>query len=227
MSSGTHDDVRTVLALPADETAASYVREWLTGETELLQVAGADLRGADFSGSIFEEGWLTSCNMRGVRLAGAGLYRANLAGADLTDAVLLGADLVRANMNEACLVRADVSGARMGRSEMWGVDAREARFTGADFGDAVALSADMRGAFLRDVRVTRASLKIKIDDATVLEGLHGSMICTMTYVEGGQEHELADDELREFLRARGVDVEILRPAQPRPTPQPHHRSGEA
>ncbi|MFG1804620.1 pentapeptide repeat-containing protein [Micromonospora carbonacea] len=93
---------------PVDIQAAITVlgRRDTTRDQDPLDLARANLTGADLTGAN-----LARANLTGAILDGANLARANLAGADLTGANLLGANLLGANLDGATLFVTNLEGA--------------------------------------------------------------------------------------------------------------------
>jgi uncharacterized protein YjbI with pentapeptide repeats len=106
---------------------------WRRENPERIDLAGANLRGADLTGAF-----LTRANLGRVDLAGANLGRAFLTGAFLTGANLRGAnlgrvDLTGANLAGADLTEADLSRAFLTGADLTGADLSRVDLTGAHF----------------------------------------------------------------------------------------------
>ena len=63
--------------------------------------------------TLYQSGNCPQCDLRGVGLYGALLWRVDLHGADLMNAKLVEADLYQANLSEADLTQADLTGAEL------------------------------------------------------------------------------------------------------------------
>ena len=131
-----------------------------------VDLSGANLEKADFSGSD---------------LTGANLGRANLAGADFTEATLDNCNAGRARMREAFMgdaraVGADFSGADLAEADLTGINARGANFTGARFKEGVLQNAHLVEANLTDARLGDADLRGADLGMATLRGadLHGA-----------------------------------------------------
>jgi uncharacterized protein YjbI with pentapeptide repeats len=112
-----------------------------------INLAGRNLRYAEFTGSSMQRANLRGADLRGARLQLANLTRANLArakaagarmtAAGLTSANLAGADLTGARMNGAMfLTNANLTGATLVRANLTNAFLRGATVTGADFSGA-------------------------------------------------------------------------------------------
>jgi Pentapeptide repeats (8 copies) len=219
MSSGTPDKW-VPAAWPLDAHAAALLSEWLAEPRYTLVLVDADLRGADLSGAEFFSSYWNNADLRGVRMREIDLYRSSLGGARLDGADLTGAGLVRADLDEVSLVDAVLDRADLGRASMINVDARGASFRDCDFGDAIVSNtdrrgADFRGADLRGAVLSQASFRIRVDETTRFEGMRGRFLGPFVVVSEGAERELDGDDLREWLSLKGADVEIMVPKYPR------------
>jgi hypothetical protein len=96
------------------------------GETQPLNLAKTDLRGAYLAGSPLEKAVLTGAQLQGAHLAGAQLRWANVAGAQLQGAILREAQLEKAVLREAQLQEADLT-----RDQLQGAVFTEAQLEGA------------------------------------------------------------------------------------------------
>ena len=139
----------------------------------LLDLSGADLRGAsladiDLHGALLRNVDLSRVTLIGANLAGADLSEANLQGADLHGAnlreaklrrsmlrgiQLMGADLSEVNLRGADLTRANFNHARLGAADL-----SEADLTGADLSNASLHKANLNGAQLYGANLSRAYL---------------------------------------------------------------------
>ena len=111
-------------------------------------LSGADLRGAELGKSYLSGTNLSGANLSGADLSGADLFEANLSGADLTRAKLSktnfnSADLRGCRLNEADLRDADLSRVNLHVGDLVGANLR-----GANLGGARLLGADLRHADL-------------------------------------------------------------------------------
>jgi hypothetical protein len=114
----------------------------------VVDLAGADLAGADFGVTD-----LTGADFSGANLAGANFYVAILEGADFSGAHLAGAGLIRANLEGADLAGANLRGANLYGAILWG-----ANLTGADLAAAYLDGADLTGANLVEANLTGVDL---------------------------------------------------------------------
>jgi hypothetical protein len=92
---------------------------------------GVDLAGADLAGANLRGVDLSEANLQGANLSGASLRWANLMGANLRGVDLSGADLTGANLRRANLMGADLTGAALYRASLKGADLTEANLSGA------------------------------------------------------------------------------------------------
>ena len=114
---------------------------------------GADLSGTNLSGADLYEASLYGADLSGANLYGANLYGANLSRASLSGANLYGASLSRADLSGASLSRADLSRANLSRADLsgaslYGADLSGASLFGADLSGANLFGADLSGANL-------------------------------------------------------------------------------
>ena len=113
-----------------------------------LDLAGANLQGADMFAMNLLRVNLEGANLRDVDLRRANLREANLNGADLR-----GAQLYRANLNRAQVSDADLSGSDMYRAYVSRATLRNSNFQEADLGLSTFVSSDMSGVRLSRARV--------------------------------------------------------------------------
>jgi uncharacterized protein YjbI with pentapeptide repeats len=128
-----------------------------------VELAGANLTGADFgsailvraklSGAILINTQFQSANLGGADLAGADLRRARLSGAhlaqsNLREANLSGASLREANLRGANLFQANLSGGDLEAADLSGTQLINAKLSGANLGAAKLSFADLSGADL-------------------------------------------------------------------------------
>jgi Pentapeptide repeats (8 copies) len=78
--------------------------------------------------------------LEGVNLAGADLWGANFTGAHLESANLAGADLRRANLTDGWLIYTDLSGADLENADLSGVHLHAADFRRADLRGAIGIT---------------------------------------------------------------------------------------
>ncbi|WP_329193626.1 MULTISPECIES: pentapeptide repeat-containing protein [unclassified Streptomyces] len=213
MSSGIRKNWNPAV-FPADPEAARRLQEWLASEDYNLNGMGSDFRGADLSGGDFSNAWFTDAVLVGVKFVSASFYRADLQSADLTGADLTGADCVRANLDEAVLRSARLDGADMVGASLCDVDASGASFRGTRFLGASLIDTDMRGADLADAVLDENLFEIKVDDATVVRGLAGTVFGPITVFSGASSRELAGGELEAWIAARGGHVQVIPSRRP-------------
>lgn len=213
VSSGTRKNWKPIV-LPTDPEATRQLQEWLASGEYNLNGMERDFRGADLSGGDFSNAWFTDAILVGVRLVGTSFYRADLQSADLTGADLTGADLVRANLDEAVLRSARLDGTDMVRASLCDVDASGASFRRTRFLGASLIDTDMRGADLTDAVLDENFFEIKVDDATVVRGLTGTVFGPITVFSGESSRELAGAELEAWIGARDGQVRVIPPRRP-------------
>ena len=134
--------------LPEDCVSASVgarfgLRDLRGANLECVNLSGACLIEADFSGARCAKSTLTRAN----------LARANLSGADFTGANLIGACLIG-----ACLIRTNLTGACSVRANLFGAELSGATLVRADFSRAVLSRACLIGANLSGADLTGACL---------------------------------------------------------------------
>jgi uncharacterized protein YjbI with pentapeptide repeats/lipoprotein-anchoring transpeptidase ErfK/SrfK len=180
---------------PRRESKQSKAASVSDDSRDYADLAGADLRKADFSGVRLRFATLTAARLDGAdmsradllhaqidraRLDGASLSEArlehaNLTGADLTEANLTGAGLRFAILRGACLRGADLSGAnllhaRFDQADLSGADFTGAKLDHAVFAGAVLAGANLCGVNLRYARnLTQAQIaEARTDAKTIL-----------------------------------------------------------
>ena len=126
----------------ADLREAQFIGSLLNG----ANLRGADCRTADFSNAdmdrvILSDANLSGANLRGANLSRANLDRADLTGADLTGATLNGTALTRTNLTNAIFGETDFYEAVFNSTLMSGAD-----FTGSIMGYTVFQNCDLSGA---------------------------------------------------------------------------------
>jgi len=154
------------------------------GESEVLDLGGADLHEKDLSQLPLQRANLENADLSGATLAGTNLSNANLngadlRGADLTEAYLHGAELTAADLaprhgqpanlaaanlematlRRACLDDAVLTDANLHGAELRGATARRAVFDRADAGDATLAEADLAGSSWRQADLRGASFE--------------------------------------------------------------------
>ena len=117
---------------------ANLAEATVTGQFRRADLAGANLRGADFSES----------DLVGADLASVVAVEADFSKADLTGALLAGADFTDADLDEACLRRADLTEAVLPFADL----------RNADFHAAILVGAKIYGAKLHLANLSRANL---------------------------------------------------------------------
>jgi hypothetical protein len=131
--------------LEADIEAAVTVlcRREKKHDTRSINLAGADIPGAN----------LNLASLEGVNLTGANLTGASFNSAWLMNATLTGANLTRASLDSAWLMNADLTGANLTRAEL-----TLAIFTHANLTDANLNGANLTNARLDSAELTNATL---------------------------------------------------------------------
>ena len=145
--------------IEADFSGARCAKSTLTR----ANLARANLSGADFTGANLIGACLIGACLIRTNLTGACSVRANLSRADLSGACLIRADLSRADLSGACLIRADLSRAVLSRACLIGANLSRADLTGATLARAnlteVALyRANLAEADLSGVDLTNVDL---------------------------------------------------------------------
>ncbi|GAA5020884.1 pentapeptide repeat-containing protein [Streptomyces siamensis] len=164
---GTPERPHAMSRLEPDVQAALDVLGTL-GPATRVDLAEADLRGAEFLGLSFERGDMRRCLLRGSDLRRAVLRESeldatDLRGARLDGAVLTGARLIRADLRgaeirEAVLTNCSLSSARLEDAWASSVSLRGADLFSARLEGARLDGADLRDTTLIDARLARADL---------------------------------------------------------------------
>ncbi|MFJ6613632.1 pentapeptide repeat-containing protein [Streptomyces sp. NPDC091289] len=212
MSSGIHRKWKPI-AFPNDPQATHQMQEWMAEEGYILFGIEHDFRGADLSGGDFTKAWFTQAVLVNVRLTEAIFYRADLQSADLTGADLTGSDLVRANLDGAVLRSARLDSTDMTKASLQGVDASGASFRDTRIMGASLFDVNMRGADLTNAILFQNTFKVTVDDATIIQGLTGTVFGPITAFEGRSSRELAGAELEAWITERGGQVQVIPPSR--------------
>jgi uncharacterized protein YjbI with pentapeptide repeats len=93
-----------------------------------LNLAGANLRGADLSGATLSQANLTNADLTGANLEGAILNSVNLSGASLTGANLKSASLENADLSYAGFISANLEAANLKDAKIQFTNFRGANF---------------------------------------------------------------------------------------------------
>jgi hypothetical protein len=147
----TRADVQAAISVlgrrDTEQDVRRYVKQegtWLFSQvstTEIrtpLQLAGANLAGADI---VYAD--LSKADLRGANFIGANLGHADLSRADLTDANFTRAVLSDADLSRADLIRANLTGANLSHADLSGANLTEANLSGAGFLDTDITSVDL------------------------------------------------------------------------------------
>ena len=141
--------------------------------TALINLAGADLRGAqlnrvdlsesrlaraDLSAAFLNGSNLTGADLRGVALRESQLFGANLTRADLSKAYISGANLIEADLREAKLVSANLAGSDLRNADLSDANLISARLAGTDRRRASLEKADLREADLSNSNLVQAKI---------------------------------------------------------------------
>ncbi|MEV4819312.1 pentapeptide repeat-containing protein [Micromonospora tulbaghiae] len=165
-----------LMVQPTDVQAALTVlgRRPHRPESNSVDLARTDLRGADLAAANLQRAALTAANLQGATLSaanlqGADLVEANLQRADLVEANLQGADLTAANLQRADLEDADLQGGYLGQARLTdaylagahlqGVQLSQADLQRAGLGKANLQDANLLVANLQAARLVRANLE--------------------------------------------------------------------
>jgi uncharacterized protein YjbI with pentapeptide repeats len=133
-----------------------------------VNLAAANLSGANLTKSRLGEAILCAANLTGANLSGARLGRADLGAANLAEANLSGADISGANLStaqlgRANLLKADLRVANLSKADLSGAllswaDLREADLSGAAMRGAQLIASQLRGADLSEADLSGADL---------------------------------------------------------------------
>jgi hypothetical protein len=116
----------------AAASVAACSRTWRVCSAELV-LAGADLRGCDFTRERLAGLDVSGALLDGASLRGANLEGAILDGAILTNACLADAILRDASLRGATLADADLTGANLAGADLRGTDLTHAQLASVDF----------------------------------------------------------------------------------------------
>ncbi|MBE7464616.1 MAG: pentapeptide repeat-containing protein [Planctomycetes bacterium] len=145
-------------------TAASFLvaadPTWRPPQGKPLNLAGALLAGAQWTGIRLPDGNFLHADLRGARLDGANLESANLKAADAS-----GADL-----SEACLQNADLTQSIWARSNLEGCDLKYATAGFAHFRRAILRNAELSQADLMFADLRDADFRAAKLQGAVLQG---------------------------------------------------------
>lgn len=142
-------DAATACRVVANPTPARHTT-CRNADLRRINLAGRDLRHADFTGSSMQRANLAGATLTDARLPLANLTRANLSGARATGARMTAAGLTNAN-----LTGADLRGARLnGTIKFTNANLTNADLTGANLGSALLLGVTVTGADFTGARLT-------------------------------------------------------------------------
>jgi uncharacterized protein YjbI with pentapeptide repeats len=183
--------------------------------TGVVNVASADLRGADLGGARLRGADLGMADLSGADLSGAFLIRADLLWADLRGANLRGADLFGANLGIADLRGAKLPGARLRGAKLFGANLggaflSRADLSGANLGGAGLRGADLSGANLHATDLRGANLSRAYAFGADLSGADLSRAYAFGADLSGADLSGADVSGADLRRARGVDLTSAR-----------------
>jgi uncharacterized protein YjbI with pentapeptide repeats len=145
----------------------------------LVDLSGADLRGAvlgcpDFVGLDLSTERLQLANLNGANLSEADLEDATLTSADLAGATLQLADLNGANLSRANLQLANLNGADLSGADLKGANLSGADLKGANLSGTALSETNLEKADLRDCSIygiSAGNLKLKLPGTRILLSL--------------------------------------------------------
>ncbi|MEO5377505.1 MAG: pentapeptide repeat-containing protein [Magnetococcus sp. DMHC-6] len=133
-----------------------------------LDLSRADLRGANLIGAHFENTRFEEAHLEGARMENAHFFQADFEGAYLDDADLEGADLRETTFKDAYLIgtllknanlmEADLEDAHLEGANFTEANLRKTRFWGAHLKGADFMEADLQGASLLNADMEEANL---------------------------------------------------------------------
>jgi uncharacterized protein YjbI with pentapeptide repeats len=138
-----------------------------------VQLAGANLTGADFGSAILVRAKLSEAILTNTHFPSANLGGADLSGADLRHASFSGAYLAQSNLREANLSGAVLREANLLNANLFKANLSGADLEGAVLGGAVLIHADLTGANLGAAVLSYANLAGADLTGAVL---HGAML---------------------------------------------------
>jgi len=104
---------------------------WFHGGLWLMDMRGADLRGARMHGALLYYSTLRAANLTGADLSGTNLKNANLTIADLVETNLEGANLAEADLEDADLTKANLIEANLTKANLTQANMIKANLTDA------------------------------------------------------------------------------------------------
>jgi uncharacterized protein YjbI with pentapeptide repeats len=179
---------RTVLTRLDGERKGSVVRflhesGLITKDRTIVDLKGADLRGADLHEASLGGADLHEASLGGADLRGAYLGRAELEETDLSQvlsngatflgsanlykAKMSGMNLSGANVNEAELMGANLTGANLRRTYLNQAHLNGADLSGADLDETRLFKADLTNAIVTDEQLAKCK---SLEDATMPDG---------------------------------------------------------
>jgi uncharacterized protein YjbI with pentapeptide repeats len=199
---------------PADESAASELRGWLTG------IGGAEFRGqdmdfsgADLSGGDFSRGWFGRSRWQGAALRNTSFAGAHCEGADFSRANLTGADFTKALGREVQFWKARLHNANLTAAEFNRADFTEADLAGANLTDVLLTRTTLARANLKDVTAERTVLRNTVLDSADVKGFTGTVIGPISVIFRGTRSMLDGADLEQWFAARGGRVRRFYPGK--------------
>ena len=142
-----------------------YEAKLIIGERPLIQLAGADLSGANLSMLVLKGANLNEVNLRNANLFASDLTNAYIENADLNSINLRSAYLFDAHLTRTGLYNADLRFAHLSSSNLTMAYLEGANMHGANLSYAELFLASLRGADLSETLLCNT----KIDDAQLHE----------------------------------------------------------
>jgi len=146
-----------------------YEAQLINKGGRIVDLSGADLRGADLSfttltgadlkGANFWWARFFAANLKGADLSHAALINSNLEGADLSGADLSEAEPTAAILNGADLSHANLSGADLSEAILGDADLSSANLSGADLSEAGLMGTNLKGADLSGATLNETYLR--------------------------------------------------------------------
>ena len=156
-----HRPKREISVTDAGELLKRYAaggRNFQAADLRGIQLASANLRGANLIGTLLNNADLRNAQLDGVKLVISDLSNADLSHTSLRKVKLMGAILRDTNLSGADLSYADLSDAYLRNAKLIGAKLVGANLSAADLSGADLTDANLEGAELSDVNLIDATM---------------------------------------------------------------------
>ena len=217
---GVRERVREALPLDLNDPGQAEVARRMEahrrghGAGERFEATGLDLSGRLLDELYLHQAYLTGCSFDGASMRGADLSSANIGtcsfrGAQLREAVFAKAFVYACDFREADLAESNLI--KLSCAEC---DFRQAQLRAGQMIRFRGSSCDFRGADLREAKFLETTFTSSLMAGANLAGASGTLLRRDHAINVGTDQEarlLRDDELLEWFRAAGADVEWFVP----------------